>query len=257
MMEMTNNEKPIGVVSIKQKNKHYIVTFSNDEEFLMDLNIMLENRISLDKRYTEDEFEKLKKDVDINKFLEKAINHLSYKVRTKKEMIDYLKGLKLSTDDINLIMDKLIKYGYINDELYIELYRRECLNQLKGERFFKYSLKQKGIESDNLSYNELEPIDNLVNKYQKIEISLRENPIIIQKRKIQQRLQTAGFSSKSIDIILSKIEFMEDLDNKLNKEIEKITKKTGDYNKQVTYLLSKGYKYSLIKEKLRGEQNEE
>jgi len=248
-----NDDKEIGIVSIEKKGKQFIVSFTNDCELNITPDLMVEYRVSLDKRYTKEEFKILKKDVSLSKALDKSINHITYKLRTKHEMVEYLKLLKLNEEEINTILNKLKKLGFINDSLYVNSFKEECIHSYKGERYFKYQLKLKGIDEElinNTLYNEMELIDELIEKYQKEELRLVEYPKQKQREKLFVKLTSAGFSTSHINQILDNINYDESIDRKLEQDIEKIMKKTNDYNKRVTYLLSKGYNYSLIKEKL-------
>ena len=251
----TNNEKPIGVLKIKPKGKKFIVTF-DEEELELTEELMVSYRVSLDKRYTEKEFKDLKKDVKISKSLDKTIYFISFKPRSEKEVYDYLKKEKHNDNDINKILSKLKSNSFIDDEEYVKTLMNDFYIKLKGTYALKYELQQKGI-SDKLiidainKFNEELMIDDLVNKYQKEELKLTNLPILKQQQKLKESLIRRGFSNNTISEVIKRIEFNEDLNDQLMKDIDKICAKTNDYNKRITYLLSKGYNYNLIKEHLK------
>lgn len=81
-----------------------------------------------------------------------ALNYLSYRDRTEKEMRDYLAGHHIRETAIDAVIDKLKDYDYINDE---RLFRRLCEQNAEGKRFGKrrlrHDLKQMGFADSLLA----------------------------------------------------------------------------------------------------------
>ncbi len=254
-MTQSNNDKPIGILKIKPKGKKFFVTFDQDELELTE-ELMVTYRVSLDKRYTEAEFKQLKTEAKIGKSLDKAINYIFYKPRSEKEVYEYLKKEKLEEKDINKIITKLKKNKLINDELYVDALIQDFHLKLKGLHAFKYELILKGIDDSLinkalLNYHEEEMLEELIVKYQKEADRLNNLPVIKQKQKIRESLIRRGFENQTINEVLNQLLFTEDLEETFLKELSKIQQKTNDYNKQLTYLISKGFNYQLIKEYLK------
>lgn len=253
--QIPNNEKPIGILKIKPKGKKFIVTFDDDELELTE-ELMVNYRVSLDKRYTKEEFKALKKDAKISQKLDKAIGFINYKMRSEKEVEDYLKKEKLSDLEIKGIMEKLKSHHFIDDKIYVNALRNDFIHKLKGYYAFKYELSLKGISDELLnealdSFDEGLMIAELIDKYQKEQMRINNIPIVKQKEKIKESISRRGFSISTVLKVIDGIDFSEDLDDLLNQEIEKICKKTDDYNKRITYLMSKGYSYNIIKERIK------
>lgn len=75
---------------------------------------------------------------------DKALNYLSRGMKTCKQMREYLTGKGYSPQVVNVVIDKLLDYKYLNDEYYAKTYVEQ--NQAsKGERRLKQELAQKGI----------------------------------------------------------------------------------------------------------------
>ena len=76
-MILSNDDKPIGVVRIKLKGAKYVVTFDEDIEITFTADQMVTYRISLDKRFTAEEIETIKKSANFDLWYNKAISHIS------------------------------------------------------------------------------------------------------------------------------------------------------------------------------------
>ncbi len=255
MTHLTNDEKPIGVIKITKKRSLFVVSFDNDETIDLTLEQLVEYRISLDKRFTEKELEKIKKESKLNIWYQKAIVHISYKLRTEKEMYDYLSKSDLEDREKKDIIKKLKNINYLNDLEYAKHYKEDCLSKKRGKRYFSNHLVKLGVSKEIINkvleeFDEEKILDDLIIEYQKIETTLIKYPIIIQKQKLQDKMARKGISYNTITKVIENLEFKEDLTMSFLKDLEKIQNKTNDYNKQVSYLLSKGYNYQLIKEHL-------
>lgn len=84
-----------------------------------------------------------------DKALSLSLRYLGYKMRTEKEIIDYLHRKKISDEDISYVIEKLKEYNYINDIEYTELWIRDrykFLNQ--GKYRIKNDLLRKGVAKE-------------------------------------------------------------------------------------------------------------
>ena len=253
----TNNyqDLPIAIKSIKAKGKKYIVVTSLDE-LILSQDLMVEYRVSLDKRFDKKEYEKLLKASLLDDYFNKALNHLSYKMRTEKEIEEYLKSLKISEDDITKIINKLKKYKYLDDSKYVDSFIEDTYLKLKGLNYFKYELINRGIKEELinkalLKFQENEMFEELIDKYQKEANNLISLPINKQKEKLFSSLIRRGFTYQSVNSIMAKLTFSESIDDTFDQELAKIESKTNDKNKIITYLISKGFNYSYIKERIK------
>lgn len=82
-----------------------------------------------------------------------ALNFLSYKARTEKEVRDKLKEKEYSEEISGRVIDFLIKYSYINDEKYCRMYISESTRlKQKGKFLIKMELLAKGIDEKTISF---------------------------------------------------------------------------------------------------------
>src|SRR5690606_2091519 len=90
--------------------------------------------------------ETLKKKDNIQKSYLLAINFLSYRMRTKKEMHDYLKKKEVDPEHIKVVIDRLIKEKLIDDKLFAEMFVRTRIStSSKGPLLIKKELVEKGV----------------------------------------------------------------------------------------------------------------
>lgn len=76
-----------------------------------------------------------------------AVYYLTYKARTEKELRDKLSEKGYSLKDIDAAIEKLICYGYIDDEGYALSYIKSKKGKM-GARLIARKLSQKGISRD-------------------------------------------------------------------------------------------------------------
>lgn len=256
MTPLKNSDKPIGIKKITKKRSLYYILLDNEDELSLIEDQMVDYVISVNRRFTLDEIEKIKKDSKFNLWYHKALVHISYKLRTKKEIYDFLSKSDLEDNEKFLVIDKLIKHHYIDDLEYAKHFLEDCLNKKRGRRYFSNHLNRLGVNSEIISeiletFDENQLLEGLTLQYQKIQKDLENYPIRIQKLKISEKMARRGISISTINKVLDSISYTEDLTISFEKDLEKIKKKTDDYNKIVNYLLSKGYNYQLIKEKVK------
>lgn len=212
MTHLMNDGKLISVLKIIQKGYNYQVIFDNDLKLELSLDQLVEFRISLDKKFSELEIKNLIEESKILFWYNKTIKFISRKLRTKKEILDYLKNTNLDEIQISNILNKLTKNNYINDLLYSKYFLEDCINKLKGKVYFVYILKNKGIPDFIInevvdSFDEEIVIDRLVIKFQKYQQSIKEYSKSIQIQKIKNNLLRSGFTSNTIEKVIDKINF--------------------------------------------------
>lgn len=83
------------------------------------------------------------------KAMSMSLKYLGYKMRTGKEIKEYLLRKKISEEDILYTLEKLIEFKYINDDEYAEFWIRDRYNfSGHGPYRIKRDLQLKGISGD-------------------------------------------------------------------------------------------------------------
>lgn len=144
-----------------------------------------------------------------------SLRYLSYRPRSEKEILDYLKEKQkkapsLKDEDIDNILLRLREYRFINDEDFVKFWI-EQRNKYKNKpiRVIEYELKQKGISQD------------LINSY------------LFEKDKKEADLESAK------KLAVKKMDFYRDLPPEKRQE------------KVMNYLLRKGFSYDTVKKAIR------
>ncbi|WP_245747350.1 recombination regulator RecX [Anaerobacillus alkalidiazotrophicus] len=84
----------------------------------------------------------------IRKGYHHALNYLSYRMRSKKEVIDYLIKKEFDKEVISIVVDRLIEEKYINDAEFSNAFVRSRINLTnKGPELVKKELIEKGISN--------------------------------------------------------------------------------------------------------------
>lgn len=143
--------------------------------------------------------------------LEKLVNYMGSRLRTEKQLFDYLQSKGYAKVTCDYCMEKLKEYNFINDNHYVAAYV-ETNKKKKGKKLLQMELKQKGIADEllNLSFdeyeNDLETIKALAYKYLKTKELSKQN-----FEKAYRHLMSKGFESGEVLKVLKEIFKGEDI----------------------------------------------
>ena len=214
----------------KKKNGMYQIFF--DDGFNVDIHeeIILKYNLLIKKQATNFEIEKMldenKKYISYNL----AIKYLSVKMRSKKEIKEYLLKKDIEFETIDEVIKLLEKDHYLDDYTYSKAYVNDkILLSNDGPYKIKNKLLDLGICEDAINkaltvFNEdiqLEKIDKLVTKYIN---SNRNKSVYSLKNKIFENLTNLGYSKSLINDVMDKTSFNDDNDI-AKKEYTKIYKR--------------------------------
>ena len=260
---MSEEKTLVKIILVKQKRNKYEVFTSIDETGIIftEEEIVI-NRIIKGVTFTKEKWEEIKNKHEQSLLYEKALKYISYKPRTILEVTNHLKELSDDINSINQIIEKLIKLDFLNDTRYAYSYLESSIRTGNGPIKISHELHNKGIEEKIikdilLTYTTEQQIDvayETATKYLKL---ITKYPVRKQKELISQKLIRSGFNYSIINQVISKITFENDSLEQLQKDYEKISKKTSDKNKIIQHLLQKGYEYSDIKQILNNNIYEE
>ena len=118
------------VKKVTKKGKKYLVEISNiEEELVLSEDLIVEYRIIVGTIFDKKTFNKIKKSEKEVLYYNKVLHFIDFKPRTKKEVEEYLKKLEVPLEQIGLIIKKLIKIAYIDDERYTKSYVLESIRK--------------------------------------------------------------------------------------------------------------------------------
>lgn len=78
---------------------------------------------------------------------DKALSYLSKGMKTRREVEDNLRKKQFSEGVINAVVDKLVGYGYLGDESYVDSYI-SCYGRERGENRIRAELLSKGVDKN-------------------------------------------------------------------------------------------------------------
>lgn len=249
-------------VEFNKQTKEEIDYNIKEYTFLSDTIIMF--HIFNNQSYSLDEFCEILDKNDYFISFNYALNLLSFKPRSKYELVSKLKEKEIKTQNIALVIDKLESLGYLNDLDFANGFTKAKMQKLKGPKYIESELKLKHIEDEVIKLSleqyslkaQWEIVDKIIEK--NID-KLYCYPVNKQISKLTSILVSHGFSSNVINDRLRLIDFKCDVSKTLKKDLEKINKKFANkkYDKYTPYqikqkklasLLSKGYRSSDLKD---------
>lgn len=138
-------------ITTQQKNKQrYNIFLGNDEKdqygFSVDEAILIEHRLHKGMELEKSQIEALMSRDDFYKSYTLSINFLSYRMRTEKEIGDYLKKKEIDEVHIPDVIDKLRDEKLLDDRAFAEMFvRTRIQTSTKGPGLVERELIEKGV----------------------------------------------------------------------------------------------------------------
>jgi len=236
------------IIKFKKKSSDkYELYFDNKETLVLYEDVIIKNNLLVTKEITDLEDILLQNKKTEGYLL--AIKFISTKIRSKKEIIEYLLRKEMSTITVGEIIIRLEEEGYINDLLFAKSYINDKLNFSNDGPFkIKNNLIKYGISGEILE-NTLDDIsdsivENRLSKLIKKLLKIKKGSPVEIRNKIILNLYGLGYDKSSILNELEKFEIKTDFEL-LKKEYDKIYSKFK--NKYDDETLKR-----VIEQKLRG-----
>lgn len=205
----------------KRKKERYNVFVNDKFSFAANAEIVLKNNLKVGKNISQELIDKITKEDQSTKLMDRVMNFLSFRPRSEKEIRDYL-AKKIANNEnikfnqasqsplIDQIIKKLKKYHFINDLEFAKLWiaSRSSSSNSKGINLVKFELLKKGINKEIVE-KVLEKTPNQVNLAQKaLEKKIKKwqkLPTFEKKKKIYQFLVNRGFDFETIEEVFAKV----------------------------------------------------
>jgi len=213
----------------KAKNNMYLVTFDKEELLLYD-DIVIQYELLLRKAISESELEEIKRANKERDSYYDALQYITKKMRSEKEVITYLQKKGYSSQSILKTVKILKKENAINDKMFAHYYIHDAIRlSLIGPLKIKNNLLDLGIIEEDIN-KELDDIDENVwqEKIEKIVLkkdkSNHKDSVKIWSQKMLAYLRNMGYPYELCDFIVSSYERV-DSDDILRKEANKLKTK--------------------------------
>ena len=197
---------------LTKKNK-YNVYLSNGEVITLDERTITENELLLKKEIDRELYDKVIRESKIYELMDIAIKYISVRLRSIKEIKEYLKKKDGEEDLIDTAVTKLIKLGYLDDDRFAKAFIKDKLNFTSmGDYKIKMELERLGVSYEIIE-NNISLIDEsiLEEKIKKqIEKDIRTNKKHtgqMLKNKIYTHLVSSGFSKEKVIRVLNNYNF--------------------------------------------------
>lgn len=172
--------------------------------------VITENELLFKKNLDIVTYNKILSDSTIQEYYNACLKYITVRIRSQKEIENYLKRKKITANDIDIIIKKLLKNNLLNDEYFASCFIKDKLkftswgpykiiNELK-----KHNIDNTVIEKNSIYLDEeiiYEKLNKLVDKQIKANHKLDNYRL---KNKLYNNLFQLGYKSSMIMAILNK-----------------------------------------------------
>ncbi len=261
--------KKITRITTQKKNtSRYNIFFGDNESdayaFSVDEAILIEFHLRKELELDEETIEAIIQKDNIYKSYTQAIHYLSYRMRSCKEVYDYLANKEIPHQYIEEIIQRLTKEKLLNDREFAEMFMRTRINtSTKGPKIIANELKEKGISNtiiaavlELFTYElQYEKVRKLMDKKMK---QTRKDSFRKKLQKLQMNLMQKGFAQEVIKAVTNDCFEEKDEDEEWNALVyqgEKLYKKHSSKlegyelrSKLTQALHQKGFTFDHIQE---------
>jgi len=139
-----------------KKDKYLIQVEENDKTtpHIVTENTIIKYNLLRQKTMTKSDYQKIIKNNEYELLYLKAINYISYQMRTISEVKKHLKKDIKDEKIIMKLVTELKQNNYVNDKMYVEEYVNQKMEfDLVGPKYIKDKLITKGIHFDLITEN--------------------------------------------------------------------------------------------------------
>lgn len=196
---------------IKDKQNKYKVIIDSNEYILYD-DVIIKYNLLMSHEIDESE---LKEALELNEELGSyydSIKYINKKLRSKKEIEEYLTKKGVQRQVINKTIERLTKSSFLNDDIYFKAYLNDQINLTNnGPKKIMKNLIKLGFEENQIK-EKLDSIDETIwndkiKRYAEKKIKMNHNSSeSMLKMKIVNDLVNLGYDKESITSLISSYE---------------------------------------------------
>lgn len=237
----------ITMIKTQRKKGRYNIYLDGHYSFSVSESVLIKHQLYKGQEITAQLKQILSTEDSFSQFYEKALNYLSYQLRSEKEIYTYLRKYEADPEVIAKVQQKLRLEGLVDDQKFAESYIRTMLKTSdKGFKVIQQQLRQKGIPAETITaaaseYDEATATANLQKLCLKLAKQYHNQSSKLRLQKIKQRLLSKGFSFDEITTALATL----DLTNDLQSEKEALTLQFEKAAKKYRLLTSQEKKFKI------------
>lgn len=256
----------------KRKKDRYSIYLDDKYAFSVEEDVLVRNQLTKGTSLTAEEIETINEKDEYHRAYLQAINYLSYRMRSIKEMEQYLNKKEVYPGWIEQIIVKLIDEKLLDDRQFAESYVRDRMHQTsKGPQLIERELGEKGIPKTiakaATALYDRESQEEKASKWLEKEMRKKTgHSFRRRKEQLRMKLMQRGFDATITNNVMQNSELEQDQDREaeaFRKQADKIyrrheRKHTGfDLQMKVkASLFQKGFQAEMIDEYIRKMDNE-
>ncbi|KMY53097.1 recombinase RecX [Bacillus sp. FJAT-27231] len=192
--------KVITKVSLQQKlTDRYNIFINEQYAFSVDESVLIQFGLKKGMELTDEQIAAITRQDAMRKGLNMAIHFLSVRMRSEKEVREFLAKKEIEQEAIEEIVHQLYRMSYLDDREFAKAYTNTQVNTSdKGPKLIERELKEKGINDflieEALTTFEadlqIEKAGKLAEKYRQ---KYRKESPVVQKQKMEQSLMRKGY----------------------------------------------------------------
>lgn len=238
----------------KLKSGKYKIELDNSNKILTYDDVIINNNLLYKKNINNELLENINNETSYYDIYSKVIKYISVRMRSKKEIKEYLDKNKVDENDQKKIIKDLINSGLLNDEMFVKAFISDKIylsnmGRLKIKKeLLEHDISEDIINKELYSYDDgifEEKLLKLMNK--KIKTSKYNGYLL--KQKMFYEFNNLGYENDLIMKIYNNIDISSNIDKDFNKYYNTLSKKySGDelINKLKSKLYSRGYSLEEI-----------
>jgi regulatory protein len=135
----------ITALKVQKKNTARINIYL-DDEFAFGLSRVTATWLSIGQELSQDDITKLKAEDEIEVAYQRALNYLSYRVRTVAEVQEKLSSLEYTKEVIKVVTTRLMEKGYLDDRQFAETWvENRSTFRPRSHRLLNWELRNKKV----------------------------------------------------------------------------------------------------------------
>ncbi|MBQ7797607.1 MAG: RecX family transcriptional regulator [Clostridia bacterium] len=192
-------------ISLKSsRNPNIFIVEINSEKYILHSEIIVKYGIATNTEIEQDKLTEVVFESDVMIATNLAMNYISSKLITTKQLKDYLRGKGYKSNVITKVIDKFNEYGVLNDENFAHAFVSVKQNSL-SKRAIEQKLMQKGVNKDIASscleeFDDLEVAIRTAEKFMKTKDYNEDNI-----NKLLRHLSYKGFDYDTINKVLNNL----------------------------------------------------
>lgn len=212
----------------KQKNGQYKLSLDDNTNIILHEDLILKYELLIHKEIDYDMIEKLLDENTSYIAYDLALSYIKVKMRSKKEIRDYLSKKQVKEELIDSAIDLLEKQGYLNDDVYVNAFIHDKIYLSNDgpykikDQLLKLEISENTINNYLSAFNQelqIERINKIIDKQVKLN---KNKSLVALKNKLSTYLVGLGYSK---ELVISEVNKIKVDDKALyKKEYDKVYK---------------------------------